>query len=387
MRSAGRAVNGLRPIAADKTIRFIGRAWDERLRLDPSAVRGRLKRLPVEDRPDKYGPRSISTLACEVKPGDKIPAVLDSMAQFDGLALVTDDLKSLVTTPGATTRLIRGVVTDSKCGPLWQAGLITREDVAFTVEIGEALGALSEEEIIAIGRHESPDGTNEAILYELERWLMGVHSLRTVLTKVRAGEQLSDLAGALERAAWRIWTWSRECVQKSDLDRGLYASAREALIANGPDRISQLVDSMNRPADEIWDSPQVADFRLPSYAALESSTYVIGSIQADPALRGRFERMKVAFAEAERAFEWCSRFVRNNRETLPRGWEPPAAPEARLDGPILTSPSEVATGLGRDSCEGLLSSLNTLSNMIDEVYVLPYTRNTLLYTRMRGGGE
>lgn len=380
---------GMKDRAADKVIRYVGRAWDARDEIAPDTVSGTLRRLPIDDQAGIHGPRSVLNLGPPPLKGQDPPPLLDEMAAYykpfpDSHKLIE---MNEVRIAGAHGRRFRGLTTDAKLAEVFLIDLVKPEDVRFTTELAIALGELEQDQIIAIGRHESAYGTREAILYEMERWLRSVRDLRKTLRRYERDGDLAKLRTALPQRAWKVWSLSWECELKGGVERTNYETARATLLSAATPQLQPVFERLSCPAVAIWDDPSVTSLRLPCHAIYRASTCLIGALRRNPTLADYFGRPRVSEEQAEEAHVWCSQFVRNDKTTFPGYWEPPDPPPATLDGPLLPSFEHLMAPFDQGIAIAVSESLNSLTDTIDSAFIFPYTGGHLFHEEMRKDEE
>ena len=347
----GAAKKGVSEFDADKTIRLFSKLWAAR-ELTASEAR-RLGDLPVTDLDDKHGRRvAFNTVLHDGQdrwdPKTERPSVLDHIISDDQrvaphLRLLSVDeqrhswgVTRRITSRTANTHLIR----------LARQRYIVDSDVAFTEHFGEITGSLSEAEIIALGRHESPEATRDSILFEFKRWVWWAELF---IKELASSEVLENKERARRGSytAWQCWSFAREAQTKVLKERTDYRNAFERFVrlARGTPLHAPFISKQLSESD-IWDDTSVAVLCAPAHYCWEASNYIYGTLSHCEAFR---QHKAVASATLERAEQARQRLrwfgTRDDRSTSitfqPDYPEPPDSRNSRWGG--LVSPSEVTS--------------------------------------------
>jgi hypothetical protein len=276
---------GLTGFEADKLMRLFYKLWDVRPELKGRS--GRLiAHLPADpDFNDKHGHRVA--FARIVRPADSASnytPVLSQFRSFDSsgpdAARMMDELRDRdgfpvyvpLTTPTDLTRLVRN-------------GYLDEVDVAFVQAFGRSTERLSIDQIVAVGRHERPDATEQSLIWELRRWHEWMDAALLNADLLEVGDPLSSL-DETALCAWQAWSFGLECIKKAGVDAYGFVSD-QTYYRDGMLRLSEqserainslLVVQMSR--DAIWKDARIASKRLAAFAAWALSTYFAGSLRS-----------------------------------------------------------------------------------------------------------
>lgn len=331
-------VVGLTEFDADKTMRLLDKVWEKRPDKEQKGNNPRLADFPVNrDFNDKHGHRIAF-------PGDKgLQPVLNVMRSFDKRSLVSAKTftKHEVEKQWGQIKLLEPQVSAASLSPLIRNGLLDESDISFLEKFGEACGVLEEEEIIALGRHETAEGTRTSLLWELDRWHKATLEALSALT----GHVELD-RGAADRAwvpIWQCWSFALECKRKAGLllhddpygaDRNTYANGfRKLRAAIGHDEGLKALDEAQRPPEKIWDNPLVSTLAFPAFCCWSFANYFAGTLREldvfnTTPLRQRLS--SVTREHIEKAFHNTRRFVRIPRSARPAdfslGWRDSVGP-------------------------------------------------------------
>jgi hypothetical protein len=279
----GLARKGLSEFDADKTIRLFAKLWSARdvVASEPR----RLAVLPVTDLDDKHGRRvAFSNEMHDGQdrwdPNVKRPSVLDHIIADDQRAAGHLRLLTVDEIPQAwgTERRITSRTTNTHLTRLARQGYITGSDVAFIEQFGEIAGALSEAEVIALGRHESAEATRDSILFEFKRWIWWSDQLAKHLLAPDVLEH--DTRGRqAAHEAWQCWSFAREAYNKAVKERTDYRNAYQRFVrlARDTELHTPFVSGQGSEAD-IWDDATVTALCAPAHYCWEASNYFFGTL-------------------------------------------------------------------------------------------------------------
>lgn len=277
-------ISGLEEFDADKTMRLLDKFWEVRPNREALYKEGKLAYLPVDrDLNAKHGHRVGFATTFAASGEDRQP-VLDVMLAYD--QHVSPTARTIAVheeeSDFGSIRRFDSQVSAARLLELIRDGLITDDDVRFLEAVGRTFGVLDRDEIVAIGRHESADGTRDAILWELDRWQRATARALTALRKVDStstDEECNEYA----KDIWSSVSFAYECFKKAGIgedvylsDREAYGSAREKLTKAAT--TSELRDALAQsqpPENVIWDSAAVRDVKLAAFAAWTFSLYLL----------------------------------------------------------------------------------------------------------------
>jgi hypothetical protein len=146
---------------------------------------------------------------------------------------------------------------------------------------GRVAGALSQDQVIAVGRHETPENTRESVLYEFGRWIFWTSQCLELLSRIPTSD--AGLPNQLAYSIWQCWSFARQCTLKVFEERKAYEDGFSGFSQNaqeiGNDELLLSFSTAQREPNEIWDNYQVTTLALPSYYCWEFANYLAGSLQ------------------------------------------------------------------------------------------------------------
>jgi hypothetical protein len=281
---------GLSAFDVDKTMRLFYKLWEVRPDLPTrKGTADLLMSLPVyPDFNDKHGHR-VAFANVKARPQEqKYTPVLDVIAMFDRkgppasrmLATALDQNGYVVYVPQTTpTDLTREV----------NRGFLVQADIEFLHELSRVAAKLTERQIIAVGRHEHPEKTEDSLVWELDRWrewtFAGLDELEAVCASSGFGSLVS-----VGHKLWQSWSFALECTKKAGVDLteflsdGAYYAEAYRILSEKP--IGPLFLDTHLRREQIWRDPRVGTKRLAAYAAWVCSTYLCGSLRPLASFRG-----------------------------------------------------------------------------------------------------
>jgi hypothetical protein len=276
---------GLNPIESDKTIRLLDKVWSGR---DQTSRKAKLFNFPVTDVNDKHGRRI--TFASILDGGtdpfisdSRVDSVLDVMLKMDSLTTEAAKFFKLhkETHPWGQFDLLEPLVTGLDVARLEGQGFLRVEDIRFLDNFSRIAGALSQDQVIAIGRHETPENTRESVLYEFSRWTFWTAQCLELLSRMSSSDP--GLSNRLASSIWQCWSFARQCTLKVSEERPAYEDGFNGFSQNaqeiGHDELLRSFKQAQRDPNEIWDNYQVTTLAFPSYYCWEFATYLAGSLQ------------------------------------------------------------------------------------------------------------
>jgi hypothetical protein len=276
------SVLGLGEIDADKTMRLLDKLWAKRADQRSKYKEGPLYYLPVDpDLNAKHGHRVGFVTSGSI---DECQPVLDIMLRFDEGVSPTARILSVhqMETEWGELRVFEPQVSAAKLIPLVNQQLIDQDDIEFLEKAGQSFGSLEPDEIIALGRHESGHKSQNAILWELDRWVRSTARALSSLKLLTSGAT-NDEYRQCANDVWSSVSFAYECLKKAgisgdvyDSDRHHYQKALEKMRRSASSDLLLLINDTQPAADSIWESAEVRDVKLAAFAAWVFSVYLFG---------------------------------------------------------------------------------------------------------------
>ncbi len=287
VKSRNSRIIGLSEFDADKTIRLLVKFWPYR-RASVKALP--LPVLPVKlDFPDKHGLRPAFALADAANQKEHYIPVLKEMEVLNHVGLQKHRFfrEFEIDEVWGKVQRLQPICSSSEIAILMKKGLIDKEDVDFLDAFSDLCGELEEAEIVAIGRHEKPESTRDSILWEMDKWRdwMGV-----AINRISSNGIDGD-------AAWRAWSFARECVKKASIRHGrltegvagdseLYDDARAMLLSKGKGTsIRDIIERVQPLSNVIWGNSNVSLLGFNAYFIWALTTYFSGTLSKLSALK------------------------------------------------------------------------------------------------------
>jgi hypothetical protein len=374
------SISGLDEFDADKTLRFLDKLWAAR---DVTARPTKLLHFPVIDIDDKHGHR-IAFAGRDRQQGGKKKSVLDSMIAFDRQCQPASRTLKLHRQDydWGTAQLIEPQITGSDLARLYRSDFLGDRDARFLELFGSACGMLEEPEIIAIGRHESPEATRNSLLWEFSRWLEWAQTCIEMLSQASVEDQHKKLADAV----WQCWSFARECKLKAREERSSYEVAYQKFSQEVRDfeEISSAFHKAQNTADVIWDSHHVTPLAFPAYYCSAFAIYMAGCLSHLEGFADSFRRPSITEEDTELAFSRLQYFNSVDPANRPMNFDPNhcdwrPSESGPADTWYLIQPRELWNGT-----EQFERFLNCVTKMLDYIH-RTYLESDLMRSRITQG--
>jgi len=381
---------GLGEIDADKSMRLLDKLWEKRPDLNTEKNGGSILQLGVErDFNDKHGHRIAFPMTGPLS----IDGVAGAKPVLEAIGALDDVLSPSAKIFARRTKreswgeitVLEPQVDAANLTFLIREGLLTRSDMAFLEHFGHACANLSEREMIALGRHETAEGTYISLQWELDRWRQWIADAFAVLTSAaEIGEKEATRASF---ALWQCWSFARESIIKSGVlgsdaflsDQKAYADALHKLHSpsSGTDpSILMLLGGVQSSPNQIWSDPRVDSLKFPAFCCWSFSCYFIGTLARSSTLQGvpLFSRLSsLGKKEILDAFFRVRQCMNVKREMFPRYFS-----TEWLDNVCSELPGEVNADLnpenvwnGSKDLVTFIRGAQAVVNWIIENYVVP----------------
>jgi hypothetical protein len=315
--------DGLSAVDADKTMRLTDRLWAQRPSIRGSSRGRKVRFLPVDrDIYGKHGHRP----GFETGRAENI-AALDVLLAYDRVVTAPRRLLSVneVSTRWGAVPLYESQVSAAHLRHLVKDGDLDDDDIAFLQTLGSALGELTEDQIRAVGRHDGPDETANALMWELDRWSHATAVAFATLATLNALSTPDELRDA-GHTAWASISYAYENILKAGIggdvhpsDREAYASGVQVLKAAKCGQEVQSCCACLCPPEEIWEAARVRDLQLAAFSSWTISLCILRlrSLRefAETELAQRFE--SVTDARLDRALDDLARLGGLDSELQP----------------------------------------------------------------------
>ncbi len=279
---------GLTVFDADKTMRLCDKLWEKHHEVKVAKTGEAIYPLCIDrDYNDKHGQRVAFPIPLHPE-GDAVP-VLEFIENFDKVEMPPNRIFSyeLECKPwGNITYLVPQIGT-AEMAQLKTIS-IDKADFSFLDAFGSVAGQLTEREIIAIGRHETPGSTRDSLQFEFNQWLECCSKLLKFLAKPDCNPNQTMFL------LWQLVSYAYECYLKSGVPplttvEGVHPSDRfeyesgYGKINSSIDKnyvyISNLFRDSHSTATEIWDNVLVSEFRFPSFCCFSLGRYLFGALK------------------------------------------------------------------------------------------------------------
>jgi len=265
-------------------MRLFYKVWEKR----PEVVKrsGRLlSHIPAEPNyNDKHGHRLVyPTSALSAEFATKYVPVLDAFRVFDDHGPSAARMMSSVDVGGFDALV--PLTTPSDLARHIAGGYLHPDDIAFVQAFGRLTESLSENEVVAVGRHEGPEATLDSIIWELRRWRDWIFE---AMEGIRAVSSVRNAATAASSAhsLWQAWSFALECIRKAGIDDCGFVSDstyyKDALLRMSEARDSScvgLVGLCHLSREVIWRDARIEKTRFAAYLAWTVSTYLGGILR------------------------------------------------------------------------------------------------------------
>lgn len=310
-------VIGLVETDIDKTMRLLNKVWTERPLREERAKAGLIADFPVSDYDAKHGHR-IAFIDKDKNPR----SVLDTMHIFDKYAQTATAILSVHSVEKAWGRinLYEPQVHAADLLPLIRRRVLDESDIRFLENFGDACGKLREQEIIAVGRHETAEATRQSLLWEFTRWHDWMDDALNALFEFLK----SNNKNTRDRAAiniWQCWSFALECKKKAGILTGDIYGSDVVFYKDGLQALKEAMIELNldpsllrghQPFEGIWRDSGVQSLGFPAFGIWSFTNYFAGTLRSLDAFKSTLLGQRVSSItreETEKAFYDSQRFV------------------------------------------------------------------------------